>query len=183
MPVAGPDKCPECGHEPLMPLDSGVCPECGFEYDAPTRIWRPRRPWRIYILFANTLIFSPWLFKFFEITLLHHQWPNTSVSLGAAMSGVSLIWALPRLRVLLSDGHRYAAVTPRGVEARTPRNRHVVPWSELAEVSVLFGVPRIRRLDIDPVVELDWIFDTDKEVEEFVETIQRRRNERSTPQP
>jgi len=175
MPVAGPDKCPECGHEPLLPLSPGNCPECGFEYDAHTLIWRPRRPWRIYIPFANTLIFSPWLFRFFGVVLLLRQWPSKSVILGALISAVSLIWALPRLRVLLSEGHRFAAVTPRGIQARTPRNAHLIPWNDVGEIRVLLGVPRLRRRSTAALCELDWIFDTDQEVRDFLTKIEQAR--------
>lgn len=175
MPVSGPDKCPECGHEPLMPLPVGCCPDCGFEYDEHTLIWRPRRPWRIYILFANTLIFSPWLFRFLQVTLLYGHWPSKSVIIGAAISLVSLAWALPRIRVLLSEGHRFAAVTPRGIQARTPRDHYLVSWGDLAEVSVLLGVPRLKRSSTESVCELDWVFDTDQEVKEFLASVEARR--------
>jgi hypothetical protein len=151
------------------------CPECEFEFDEHTRIWRPRRPWRIYIVFANTLIFSPWLFRFLAEVLLWHHWPGKSVTIGAVISAGSLCWALPRLRVLLSEGHRYAAVTPGGIRARTPRNVYAISWSDLSEVTVLLGVPRIKRHSTSTVCELDWIFDTDQEVRDFLAEIDSAR--------
>lgn len=171
MPVSGPDKCPECGRAPLVPLSPGQCPECGFEYDEHTLIWRPRRPWRIYVVFANVLVFSPWLFRFFEVVLLARQWPSKPVMLGAAIALVSLCWALPRIRVLLSEGHRYAAVTPRGIHARTPRDVCLIPYGDVREVSVLFGVPHIRRLSRRRACQLDWIFDSDAEVQGFIAAV------------
>jgi hypothetical protein len=183
MPVSSPNRCPECGHEPLLPLPSGGCPECGFEYDEHTLIWRPRRPWRIYLLFINTLIFSPWLFRFLQEALLHGYWPSKTVVLGALISACSLIWALPRIRVLLCEGHRYAAVTPFGIQARTPRNIYVIPWDDLAECRVLFGVPRLKRHSASTVCELDWIFDTDREVEAFVTEIDRAQGRYRSPKP
>ena len=180
MPVSGPDRCPECGHAPLLPDVFQQCPECNFEFDEHTRIWRPRRPWRIYIVFANTLIFSPWLFRFLAVTLLWGYWPSKSVVLGALISAGSLAWALPRLRVLLSEGHRYAAVTPRGVQARTPRSAYSIPWNDLAEVTVLLGVPRIKRYSTSEVCELDWIFDTDQEVKDFLANIDQARQRHDT---
>ena len=173
MPAARPESCPECGHGPLVPLSPGCCPECGFEYDDQTRVWRPRRPWRIYILYANTLLFSPWLFQFLQVALLHGTWPSRPVILGAVMSLGSLLWALPRIRVLLSEGHRYAALTPRGIEARTPKNHYLVPWHDLAAVSVLVGVPRIRRRSTGGMCTLDWIFDTDEDVRTFLEQVEQ----------
>jgi hypothetical protein len=181
MPVSGPDRCPECGHELLPPISPGRCPECGFEYDRHTRIWRPRRPWRIYIPFANTLVFSPWLFRFLAEALLLRQWPSKSVILGAVISAVSLAWALPRLRVVLSEGHRFAAVTPRGIQARTPRNAYLVPWRDLGEVTVLFGVPRIGRAGTSAIYQLDWIFDSDAEVRDFVATVTQARQRYEPP--
>ena len=163
-----------------MPLNPGCCPECGFEYDEQTRIWQPRRPWRIYILFANTLLFSPWLFRLLQVTLLHGAWPSRSVILGAAMSLGSLLWALPRIRVVLSEGHRYAAITPRGIEARTPKNRYLVPWHDLVDVSVLVGIPRIRRHSRRDVCTLDWVFDSDQEVRDFLEQIEEGRRRCAT---
>jgi hypothetical protein len=187
MPVSGPEKCPECGQAPLLPAVFRECPECGFEFDEHTRIWRPHRPWRIYLVFANTLIFSPWLFRFLAITLLWGHWPSKSVVLGALISAGSLAWALPRLRVLLSEGHRYAAVTPRGIRARTPRNAYLIPWDDVADVKVVLGVPRIKRRSTSQVCELDWIFDTDQEVKDFIACVNdaRRRHdasERTDPQ-
>jgi hypothetical protein len=167
MPVTGPDKCPECGHEPLVPVSPGVCPECGFQYDEHTLIWRPKRPWRIYLLFANTLIFLPWLFRFLQVVVLLRQWPTTPVVLGALASAITLGWSLPRLRVLLSEGHRFVALTPRGIQARTPKDHYLVPWDELGEVTVLFGVPQLKRRTATTTCTLDWIFDTDREVEDF----------------
>ncbi len=175
MPVSGPDKCPECGHAPLLPDVFRQCPECGFEYDRHTLIWRPRRPWRIYLPFVNTLIFSPWLFRFLAVVLLDGHWPNKSVTLGAVISAGSLAWALPRLRVLLSEGHRYAAVTPRGVQARTPRNAYSIPWDDLGKVTVLLGIPHLTRRSTSAVCELDWIFDTDQEVKGFLANIDQAR--------
>ena len=70
MPVTPADRCPECGREPLVPLSPGVCPDCGFVYDEHTLVWRPRRPWRIYLLFLNTLIFLPWMFRFLGETIV-----------------------------------------------------------------------------------------------------------------
>jgi hypothetical protein len=171
MPASGPEKCPECGQAPLMPDVFQRCPECGFEFDEYTRIWRPSRPWRIYLVFANTLLFSPWLFRFLAEVLLWQHWPTKSVVLGAVISAGSLAWALPRLRVLLSEGHRYAAVSPRGVQARTPRSAYSIPWDDLAEVTVLLGVPRLKRRSTREVCELDWIFDTDQEVSDFLANI------------
>ena len=161
------------------------CPECAFEFDEHTRIWRPSRPWRIYLVFANTLIFSPWLFRFLAVTLLWGHWPSKSVTLGAVISAGSLCWALPRLRVLLSEGQRYAAVTPRGIRARTPRDAYSIPWEDLAEVTVLLGVPRLKRRSISAVCELDWIFDTDQEVSDFLANIDnaRARYQRSDTNP
>ena len=118
-------------------------------------------------MFANTLIFSPWLFRFLAVTVLLGQWPNHSVVLGALLSAGSLTWALPRLRVLLSEGHRYAAITPRGLQARTPKNTYLIPWADLAEITIVLGVPRIKRCSTPTVCELDWIFDTDREVRDF----------------
>lgn len=183
MPVSGPNKCPECGHEPLLPLNPGRCPECGFEYDEHTLIWRPRRPWKIYIAFANTLVFSPWLFQFFEVVLLLRQWPSKSVMLGAAISLISLCWALPRIRVLLSEGHRFAAVTPRGIQARTPRNAYWIPLDDLRDVTVVLGVPRIKRHSSAGVCQLDWVFDTDQEVRAFLATVEQAQQRREqTPE-
>jgi len=182
MPVSGPDRCPECGHSPLVPLDVGCCPECGFEFDRHTLIWRPNRPWRIYILFANAAIFSPWLFRFLAVTLLYHQWPGRSVIIGALLSAGSLCWALPRLRVLLSEGHRYAAITPRGVRARTPRATCTIPWDQLAEFKVLAGVPRLRQRDRREACYLEWIFDTDAEVSEFIDHLARAKDRYLNPQ-
>jgi hypothetical protein len=175
MPQCGPERCPECGHEPLLPLSPGSCPDCGFEYDEHTLIWRPRRPWRIYIPFINTLIFSPWLFRFLAVVLLLQQWPSKSVILGAVISAASLVWALPRIRVLLSEGHRFAAVTPRGVQARTPRDAYLIPYSDLGEVTVLLGIPRLARRSTSTVCTLDWVFDSDREVSDFVAKIEEAR--------
>ena len=175
MPVSGPEKCPECGHGPLLPLSPGCCPECGFEYDEHTRIWRPRRPWRIYLVFANALLFSPWFFRLLQVTLRHGQWPSRSVIIGAGLSLILLLWALPRIRVLLSEGHRYAAVTPRGVQARTPKGQYVVPWEELDAVTVVLGVPLVRWRDAKSARMLDWIFDTDEEVRDFVSKVEADR--------
>jgi|GEM_PF-1643184 len=175
MPASRADQCPECGHAPLLPVEGGTCPECGFVYDQHTLIWRPRRPWRIYIMFANTLIFSPWLFRFLAVVLLWGHWPPKSVLIGAAISGGSLCWALPRLRVLLSDGHRYAAVTPTGVQARTPRRRYALSWDDIREITVVLGIPHIVHRDSGRAILLDWIFDTDQEVREFLEAIERGR--------
>lgn len=183
MPVSGPEKCPECGHAPLLASVLQQCPECGFAFDEQTRIWRPRRPWRIYLVFANTLIFSPWLFRFLAVTLLWGQWPSKSVVLGAVISAASLAWALPRLRVLLSEGHRYAAVTPGGVQARTPRSTYSIPWDDLAEVTVLLGVPRVKRRSTSMVCELDWIFDTDQEVREFLAAVEQGRQRHPAAEP
>jgi hypothetical protein len=158
-----------------LPLSPGACPECGFEYDEHTRIWRPRRPWRIYLLFINTLIFLPWLFRFLAVVILLRQWPSTPVVLGALASAITLWWALPRLRVLLSEGHRFAAVTPRGIRARTPRDAYSIPWDDLEEVKILLGVPRLTRRSTSTVCELDWIFDTDQEVREFLAKIDEAR--------
>ncbi len=154
-----------------MPLSPGACPECGFEYDEHTRIWRPKRPWRIYLLFINTLIFLPWLFRFLAVVILLRHWPTTPVVLGALASVVTLWWALPRIRVLLSEGHRFAAVTPRGIQARSPRNAYLIPWDEVEKVTVLLGVPRVARRSPSAVCELDWIFDTDQEVGDFLTKI------------
>jgi len=181
MPVCRPDRCPECGHEPLLPLSPGACPDCGFEYDEHTLIWRPRRPWRIYLLFVNTAVFLPWLAHFLAALVLLRRWPPTPIVLGALASLVTLWWAVPRLRVLLSEGHRFAAVTPRGIQARTPRGACLVPWNDLGEVTVLLGVPRIRRLSSSSICELDWIFDTDQEVAALLAAVEhaRRRYSRS----
>ncbi len=177
MPVSGPDRCPECGAGPLVPLPVGCCPDCGFEYDEHTRIWRPRRPWRIYLLFANTLLFSPWLYRLLEVVIRYHQWPSASVLFGGLVSAGSLAWALPRLRVVLSEGHRYAALTPRGIQARTPKNRYFIPWDDLADVSVVVGVPRLHRHSDPSVCLLEWIFESDGEIHEFL-TATRQARER-----
>ncbi len=175
MPVSGPDRCPECGAGPLVPLPVGCCSECGFEYDADTRIWRPRRSWHIYLLFANTLLFSPWLYRLLEVTIRYHQWPSASVLFGGLVSAGSLAWALPRLRVVLAEGHRYVAITPRGIQARTPKNRYFIPWDDLADVSVVLGVPRLRRRREDATCLLEWIFDSDQEVAAFVDAVRAAR--------
>jgi uncharacterized protein (DUF983 family) len=175
MPVSSADRCPECGHERLLPLSPGACPECGFEYDEHTLIWRPRRPWRIYILFINTGIFLPWLARFLQVVLMYHKWPSRAVVLGALASLATLCWALPRLRVLLSEGHRFAAVTPRGVQARTPRHACLIPWAGLEKVSVRLGVPHLHQHGSRQVCELEWIFDTDDEVREFVAKVEAGR--------
>lgn len=182
MPICGPDKCPECGHSPLMPLPAGCCPECAFEYDRHTLIWRPRRPWRIYLLFINTLIFLPWLFRLLQVTLLLGRWPGKSVIIGGLISIASLAWALPRIRVLLSEGHRYAAVTPRGIQARTPRSAYSIPWNDLAEFTILLGVPRLKRYSTSAVCELDWIFDTDQEVKDFLTHVARAKDRYQNPE-
>ena len=183
MPVAPPDRCPECGHLPLLPAEGGACPECDFPYDRRTLVWRPRRPWRIYLAFANTLVFSPWLFRFLEVTLLWGHWPSRSVLLGAVVSALSLAWALPRLRVVLSDGHRYAAITPRGVQARTPRNFYEIPWADLVSVKVLFGVPVLHSRESKNAILLEWIFDTDREVDAFLDAVRAARTDVETPPP
>lgn len=180
MPVSGPDKCPECGQAPLVPVSPGCCPECGFEYDEHTLIWRPRRPWRIYLLFLNTLIFLPWLFRLLQVVLLYHKPPTKPVVLGALASLITLCWALPRLRVLLSEGHRFAAITPRGVQARTPRNAYLIPWAELGEVTALLGIPRLKQRGTATVATLDWIFDSDQEVRDFLAGIEEERHRYAT---
>lgn len=91
--------------------------------------------------------------------------------IGAAISGTCLLWALPRLRVVLSDGHRYAALTPRGILARTPRAFYDIPWDELVSVMVLFGIPVVHARGNSNAVLLEWIFDTDREVADFIEAV------------
>lgn len=171
MPKSRPDRCPECGHAPLLPVEQGRCPECAFPYDRQTVVWRPRRPWRIYLAFANTLVFSPWLFRFLEVTLLWGQWPSRSVMIGAAISGTCLLWALPRLRVVLSDGHRYAALTPRGIQARTPRDYYDISWEDMVSIKILFGIPVLHARGHSNAILLEWIFDTDREVADFIEAV------------
>ena len=174
MPVTGPERCPECGYEPLTPFFAGQCPDCSFPFDPQTRIWRPKRPWRIYLLFANAILFLPWLFRFLQVVLIYHSWPSTPVTVGAAMSIILVIWAWPRLRVLLSDGHRYAATTPTELRARTPRDAYAAPWSDIAAIEVLAGIPMVSRHSTPDRRLLDWIFDTDEEVKLFVEEVEQR---------
>ncbi len=173
MPAGKPERCPECGAGPLVPLPVGCCPDCGLQYDEHTLIWRPRRPWRIYLVYVNAAVFLPWLVRFLDLLIVYHRWPDGPTTFGAAVAAASLAWALPRLRVILTEGHRYAVVGPRGVQARTPRNRYFISWAELQRVEVWLGIPRLWRRDKRQPCLLEWIFDSDSEVAAFVETVEQ----------
>ena len=181
MPVSTPDRCPECGHAPLALGTQTACPQCGFPLDAATLVWRPRRPWRIYIAYAAAAIFSPWLARLLQVVLTHGRLPDITVIVGAAMSLIALSWALPRLRVLLSEGHRYAAITPAGIRARTPRGEHTVKWPDLRQVRIMLGIPIIERRSTPRPIALEWIFDHDAEAQHFVTAVQQAQERYTGP--
>lgn len=171
MPVGQPENCPECAREIVAPLLHAVCPDCGFQYDEYTLVWRPSRPWRIYLLFANVAVCTPFVFQFLRSLLLHGRLPSNATTVGAAIGLVALLWAVPRVRVLLTEGHRFAAITPRGIQVRTTRGPRLVEWDRLRAVRVRLGVPLLVAEDWPRPYALDWVFDTDAEVAEFLRQV------------
>ncbi len=171
MPAGPPERCPECGEIIVAPLMRAVCSECSFEYDEHTIVWRPSRPWSIYIMFANAAICVPFLFQFLQSVALYGRLPHNAVTAAAAVGIAALGWALPRLRVLLTEGYRYAAVTPLGIYAGTTRGRRIIPWAQLADVRVSFGIPIVLPVEPGRPCELDWVFDSDQEVTAFIAAV------------
>lgn len=134
------------------------CAECGFSYAADSVVFRPARPWRIYLLFAAALAILPGLLSFLETTLARLERPTPLQTLFAAAAIILLVWCGRRLRVLL-EPNRYVAITPSGVAARTPRITARLGWHEMREITLRGSIPLIYRHANEPPVLLEWVFD------------------------
>lgn len=183
MLVGPPQRCPDCGREIVAPLMHAVCPDCGFEYDEHTRIWQPRNPGRLYLLLLNILICLPIVFHFLQVLLLSGQRPSNVLTIAAVIAVVGLVWAVPRLRLVLTEDRRFAAVTPRGLQARAGRGECLVGWSDFDSVRVRLGVPHVHRRGEARPIPLDWVFDSDDEVADFVQQVGQAVNRYAGPTP
>jgi hypothetical protein len=63
-----------------------------------------------------------------------------------------------------------------GLQARTTRGLQRIPWSDVAGLAVMFGVPILLRHEAGRECRLEWIFDSDAEVAEFRAALSRGKN-------
>src|SRR5262245_9572811 len=49
MPQVPLSHCPDCNYDLHGLPPAHRCPECGFEYDEHTCVWKPAKPWYIYV--------------------------------------------------------------------------------------------------------------------------------------
>jgi hypothetical protein len=157
--VATLTHCPECAAS-LAPagLEPQRCAECGFQYAADTVVFRPAQPWRIYAVFALALLSLPGLLSFLETVLARLQRPTPLQIALAGATVALLIWCGRRLRVLL-EPNRYVAITPAGIQARTPRRAAMIAWHDIREVDRTGPTPSIRRFSDESPFALEWVFD------------------------
>ncbi len=175
MPRTEAPTCLDCGRQYPSELKLSTCPECGVPLEPRAVVWRPHRPWTGLIPFALLIVFAPLLIKLL-VTIIVQRLPPHPTLVFCGLIGAGLIaWCAPRLR-LLTDARRFVALTPAGIHARTSRGSTFVPWTEVATLTHPLGIPRVIARDA-AVHELDWIFETDKQVREFREAVQAAREQ------
>lgn len=174
----GLKRCPECERE-LDPHNPPRCPDCGFPLLPPPILFRPRRPWSIYITFAAGLLFLPGLLRLLRDVFFAGVSPEPATVLTGLVALGALAWSVPRLRVVLVDGRRYAALTEAGIHARTPRQTLFIPWTDVERIEDRMGIPGVRARTRPATVWLEWVFDTDGQAAEFRRLAEEKRAEHS----
>ncbi len=138
----GLDCCPVCNYLLTgLPLEHR-CPACGFQYDEHTQVWRnPPLRWDFGRVLAVAVV---------ALIML-----GETVSLLSGVKQTGTVFSFVKITTCIAAGiflgRRYSrgrgsclvAIAPTGAVLRL-RGKEVlvVPWSEVDEVKVLFGVPR-----------------------------------------
>lgn len=176
-----PGRCPDCGYSLKGLPAQHRCPECGFPYDQRTRVWRPRRPWKIYIYVVGI--------PFLWISLLVNAYVHTFASpdrkdprlraaatvewivlMTAPVVGLWRAWRSTRRG-------RFAAITPKGIRARTKDLDIDLAWEDIAGVTAKrAGDPEIRQHGSRRTHVIRFIFDDADDVARFCAAASRAKH-------
>jgi hypothetical protein len=167
MPVTGPKRCPDCGYSLKGLPARHRCPECGFPYDEHTLVWRPGRPWDLYVIVALGFLLFPWTLQCAYVGIIQQvALDGNSFVMGAA--GVTaLVYGLSRLWAMRPKRHLFAALTPRGIRIRTTEGETSIPWEDVDRLDEKDVVPAIKRRSSRKLCRLKWIFDSSSEIRQF----------------
>ncbi len=180
MPPPILDRCPVCACDLSSHPPSGRCPDCGFEYDSHTRIWRSSQSWsRLAAFYAAVGLIAGVLLSAGYSGFGQTPRPSLPLTLTVACPALGLLW---RRIVSGRITGRFVALTPAGVLVGTRSRPALVSWSAFDRLTLVRGVPKLRRRD-DPVpVPLEDVFDSPRELAEFQAALsQEARNQRATP--
>ena len=135
MPQADLSQCPECAYDLRGLPPPHRCPECGFEYDEFTRVWKPRRPARLYLTLLGSAGFV-WLWIIPGVG--SKGWTDIAWLFAGALWAIALAYQICRCFVSNRRG-RYIAIVPGGIRIRTIGESKLIPWTSVRGVMTQNG--------------------------------------------
>lgn len=173
MPRVNLDTCPVCRYDLRGLPARHQCPECGFAYDERTLVWQPhvRRRAYLWVPLCVTLV-TGLLTRGHRLLRLH--------SVSATDLAVFVVCALGLVGTLawlhhLRKGGTFVAVTRHGIHARNYLGSLFAPWTQIRRISRTLGIPAVYRHGKALGFELDGVFESRREVDEFRFEIARAR--------
>ena len=172
MPAIRPGRCPDCGYRLYGLPPPHRCPECGFPYDEHTRVWRPRRPWKVYIYVVGVpVLWLSALVNGVAQSYMLSAGPPEPLRYVAVVLNWSAVVGVPIFaiwRAFRSNRRgRFAAITPEGVRVRTRDFDADLPWGDIVEViPKRAGDPSIVTRD-GKTYAIHFIFDDPHDVARF----------------
>jgi len=144
-------QCPQCEYSLRGLPARHRCPECGFEYDEYTRVWKPRRPWAIYVLASFPLMILVLNLSNFRIRAgLSGVW-GIALSVFAVIAVAVCVRRFFRAREANARG-RYVAIAPAGLMIRIEGEPVTLPWRNLVKVRHRWWMSQLRIEVDDPVL-------------------------------
>lgn len=161
------DRCLDCNY----PLDGlprpHRCPECGRPFDDVTIVFRPSRPWVLYLTVLGLWILAIYMFQGCIWGVIVSVKPAFGIPLVVFLAGFGIVSSLYRVWKSNRVG-RFVAFTEDSVVLRTHKHElETIPFSEITLVSVVDWAPWIKRRGIDQEIPLNRIFDGKRERDEF----------------
>jgi hypothetical protein len=174
MILLSPNHCPECGYGLHgLPPPPYRCPECGFAYDEGTAIWRPPKPWMVYVTLGVVALYTGWRALNDIVDPLRIGVPPNAPRVG--LIAVTSACLLAMVYWLRAAERRYAAVGWRGLTVRTRHTTASLPWDAVAGLAGSWQRCRIRVKGRRSSLWLEHFFATRAEADVFRAAVIARR--------
>ncbi|MCG3136178.1 MAG: hypothetical protein HJJLKODD_00003 [Phycisphaerae bacterium] len=179
-PSAPLNKCPQCGYDLRgLPADHR-CPECGLAYDHQTEIFRPRKP---RIIFVGLLGFLGGMGGMINMLIRSLQPGSRSGIFSVLMFMVWLglgVYLFLRLNRIYQRG-QFVMIGPDGMHYRlqSPECSYL-SWSQIGSIKPqrYDKLCRVIKTQSGGELIIAGVFSTPRDVERFVELVNRRLMER-----
>lgn len=168
-----PGRCPDCGYRLYGLPPRHQCPECGFPYDEYTHVWRPRRPWKVYIYVLGVpVLWLSALVNGVAQTYMLSAGPPEPLRYVAVVLNWSAVVGVPVFAIWRgfrsNRRGRFAALTPKGIRVRSRDLDIDLSWQDIADVTAKrAGDPEIRQHGSRRTHLIRFIFDDADDVARF----------------